>query len=129
MVAFHSSANRPSAIICTIQSILLIAVLISWNATALAASSPGYTHGEIMRTLAEEKTLGEQGASLLNQYAKDNQALYVQGIMLYAQAKAKFDGLIEQLKADLVDGRRPDKSPGFEEALQRAVEQRKAFLA
>ena len=80
-----------------------------------------------MRILAEEKRLAEQGAVLLNRYAKDNQALYAGGIVLYAQAKAKFDGLIEQLKVDLLEDRWPAQSPWVREALQQAIEHREAF--
>lgn len=90
--------------------------------------SPAPTQGDVMRVLAEEKTLGEAAVSLLNQYAKDNQTVYVRGIVLYAEAKAKFDGLIEQLKADLADDRRPDQSPLFQQALQQASEKRQAFF-
>ena len=78
--------------------------------------------------LAEEKTLGETGVSLLNQYAKDNQTVYVRGVVLYAEAKAKFDGLIEQLKIDLRDDHRPDQSLPFQQALQQASDKRQAFF-
>lgn len=86
------------------------------------------TTGDMMRMLAEEKTLGETAVALLNQYGKTNQTVYVQGIVQYAQAKAKFDGLIEQLKADLIDGRDPGQSPDFQQALQQAGKKRQALF-
>jgi hypothetical protein len=92
------------------------------------AKSVAPTRGDVIRVLAEEKTLGEAAVSLLNQYAKDKPPVYAKGIVLYAEAKAKFDGLIEQLKADLLDGRRPDQSTPFQQALQGASEKRKALF-
>ncbi|NBQ70798.1 MAG: hypothetical protein EBU46_18985 [Nitrosomonadaceae bacterium] len=63
------------------------------------------------------ENLGRDCVALLNQYGKNNQAVYVQGIVQYTQAKAKFDGLIEQLKADLIGDRDPGQSPDFQQAL------------
>lgn len=100
--------------------------VILLNCTQTAAAQ---THGDIVRVLAEEKTLGETMVALLNQYAKNDQTVYVQGIVKYAEAKAKFDGLIEQLKADLQAGRNPGQSPQFKQALQQASEKRQALSA
>ena len=61
--------------------------------------------------------------------AKDNAALYVRGIRLYADAKAEFDGLIAELKFDLQDGQDPAKSAKFTEALKQAAEKRVAFTS
>lgn len=106
--------------------------VLPWIALVLLNSiqpAAAQTHGDIVRVLAEEKTLGENAVMLLNQFGKNNQAEYVRGIMLYAETQAKFNGLIEQLKADLADGRNPGQSPGFQQALQQAGEKRQALSA
>lgn len=105
--------------------ILFASVTVTWAADKKPTAR---TTGDIMRVLAEEKTLGETAVSLLNQYAKDNQQVYFPGIMQYAEAQAKFNGLIEQLKTDLSDGRNPGQSPSFQQALQQASEKRQAFF-
>lgn len=109
-----------------LRAVLPWIAVIVLNCTQTAAAQ---THGDIVRVLAEEKTLGETMVPLLNQYAQNNQAVYVQGIVKYAEAKAKFDGLIEQLKADLQAGRNPGQSPQFQQALQQASEKRQALSA
>jgi hypothetical protein len=73
--------------------------------------------------LASERSLAEQGAAFLKAYAPDD----IDGRALYAQAKAAFDGLIEQLLADLAQARDPQISDGFRTQVQRAVERRLAF--
>ena len=92
-----------------------------------AAPPAKCVHGEVVHVLTEEKRLAEEGAILLHRYAKPNQALCTRGTVLYAQAKAEFDGLIGQLKVDLGEDRWPAQSPRFREALQQAVEHRQAF--
>ncbi len=49
------------------------------------------------------------------------------GIQLYADAKAEFDGLIAQLRLDIIEGRDPTKSAKFDAALQAAAKSRIAF--
>ena len=122
---------RAMGSLVVVVTILSVASLTESGAAGSGGSpkdAPAPTQGDVIRVLAEEKALGEAGVSLLNLYAKGNQTVYVQGIVLYATAKAKFDGLIEQLKADLRDDRRPDQSPLFQQALQEASENRQAFF-
>src|SRR5262249_55764826 len=56
-------------------------------------------------------------------------AQYVRGIMLYADAKAEFDALIEELKFDLTTGQDPARSAKFTKALQEVAEKRVAFTS
>ena len=60
---------------------------------------------------------------------KNNVALYLQGIKLYADAKAEFDGLIAELRFDLQSGQEPATSAKFNEALKAAAEKRVAFTS
>jgi hypothetical protein len=53
--------------------------------------------------------------------------VYFQGILHYAQAKAAFDGLIEEAKAHLAEDIDLAEVPGFAAQLQGAVNQRTAF--
>jgi hypothetical protein len=62
---------------------------------------------EAMRFLAHEKSAAEQYAVILSTVAKNDAALYVRGIALYADAKAEFDGLIAQLRIELQTGQEP----------------------
>jgi hypothetical protein len=78
---------------------------------------------EAIGVLSHERGLAEQGASFLRGHAPDD----VEGRALYAQAKAAFDGLIDQLLADLAQGRDPQTTPELRAQVERAVEQRLAF--
>ncbi|HEX3493967.1 MAG TPA: hypothetical protein VHT48_01135, partial [Methylocella sp.] len=51
------------------------------------------------------------------------------GIILYAEAKADFDGLITELEYELEQGQPPNKSEKFESALKAAVAKRVAFTS
>src|SRR6476646_11837763 len=52
---------------------------------------------------------------------------YVEGIRLYSEAKADVDGLLEQLKYDLNEGRDPKNSAQFAQVLEAAAQKRIAF--
>jgi|tagenome__1003787_1003787.scaffolds.fasta_scaffold15706084_1 hypothetical protein len=52
---------------------------------------------------------------------------YVEGIRLYSEAKADFDGVIEQLKYDLNEGSDPKNSLHFGQVLNAAAYKRIAF--
>jgi hypothetical protein len=60
---------------------------------------------------------------------KNDAALYVRGIQLYADAKAEFDGLIGQLRIELQTGQEPAKSVKFNQALKDAAAKRIAFTS
>jgi hypothetical protein len=80
-----------------------------------------------MRILAEEKSLAESYSSILNEFGKENPKSYAEGIALYAKAKAKFDGFIEQLKFNLMENDFVNQSADFNAELAQAAEQRFAF--
>jgi hypothetical protein len=60
-----------------------------------------------MRFLAHEKSAAEQYAVILSTIGKNDAALNVRGIALYADAKAEFDGLIAELRIELQTGQEP----------------------
>jgi hypothetical protein len=84
---------------------------------------------EAMRFLAHEKSAAEQYAVILSTVAKNDAALYVRGIQLYADAKAEFDGLIAQLRIELQTGQEPATSAKFNLTLNGAAEKRIAFTS
>lgn len=78
---------------------------------------------EAVGTLGQERSYAEFGAATLKGLAPAD----FEGRQLYAQAKATFDGLIEQLLADLAQNRDPTLSPVFSERLNAAVTKRVEF--
>ena len=84
---------------------------------------------DAMRFLAHEKSAAEQYAVILSTVGKNDAARYVRGIELYADAKAEFDGLIAELRFDLLNGQDPAKSAKFNDALKEAAEKRVAFTS
>jgi hypothetical protein len=86
-------------------------------------SSEPQTLAEAVGTFGQERTFAEDGAATLKALAPQD----FEGRQLYAQAKAAFDGLIEQLLADLAQNRDPNLSPVFRERLEAAVNKRVAF--
>lgn len=87
------------------------------------------TLGETIRVLAEERTLGEYAATLIVRQGEGDAAMQIKGELLYAAAQAAFNGLIAQLQLELVESRKPSESARFCQALQAAVDKRKALLA
>jgi hypothetical protein len=119
---------------CGVARALCALVLLSGLAVLACAQSPapspsGATTADVIRTLARERVLGEDGAGLLKDYAGNDTARLAQGRLLYSDARAEFEALIEQLKADLAEGRDPANTAEFQTALQTAVSRREAFLA
>jgi len=106
----------------------VVAFGLAFGAPALLAqeTEPALTWRDAVRVLAEERTFAESGAGLLKTYAKNDRAL-IEGQKLYAEAKAKFDGLIEQLLLDLAEDRNPEDSPDMKVVVDQAVETRLAF--
>jgi hypothetical protein len=82
---------------------------------------------EWTRALGTEKSMAAQFISLLNQFGPKDMAQYAKGIVLYASAKADFDGLISELELRLVEARPPDQNASFQAALKQAVEKRVTF--
>jgi hypothetical protein len=89
-------------------------------------TEPG-TLSDAIRFLKHEKSAAEQDGAILFTVAKDNAGPYVRGIKLYADAKAEFDGLLAELRFDLLSGQEPARSAKFNEALKEAAEKRVAF--
>jgi hypothetical protein len=91
-------------------------------------SEPG-TLSDAIGFLKHEKSAAEQYGVILVTIAKDDASVYVRGIKLYADAKAEFDGLIAELRFDLLNGQDPAKSAKFYDALKEAAEKRVAFTS
>jgi hypothetical protein len=85
------------------------------------------TFADGIRVLGHERSAAEAYAILLDTHGKKDITRYVEGIRLYAEAKADFDGLVEQLKFDLNEGRDPKSSPQFGQVLEAAASKRIAF--
>jgi hypothetical protein len=87
------------------------------------------TLSDAIRFLAHEKSAAEQYGVILFTVARDNASVYIRGIKLYADAKAEFDGLIAELRFDLLNGQNPAKSAKFSDTLKKAAEERVAFTS
>jgi hypothetical protein len=84
---------------------------------------------DAVQVLAHEQSAAEQYAVILDRLGRKDPTRYVQGIVRYADAKADFDGLIEALKTDLIEGRDLNNSPRFTDTLRAAAEKRVAFTS
>jgi len=97
--------------------------------TSPAGRTTPSTRAEAVKVLEREKSAAEQYAVMLDQFGKADTNRYVRGISRYAEAKADFDGLIEALKTDLIEGRNPSGSPNLGKAVRTAAERRIAFTS
>jgi hypothetical protein len=84
---------------------------------------------EAVAQLKKEQTLAESYAGLLKEYGSTDLRTYARGISLYAEAKAEFDGLIEQMITALHQGKAPDTSEVFQRQLTKAVDRRVVFTS
>ena len=96
-----------------------------WPVTILVFIYPVLCHGEptfseAIGLLSQERSYAEGGAALVKQYAPND----IEARRLYADAKGPFDGLIEQLLADLAQNQDPSLSGTFRERLDAAVVKR-----
>ena len=71
--------------------------------------------------------MGESYARFLHEHGRDKAGTYAQGILLYAQAKAAFDGIIEEAKGYLTEGVMLADVEGLEDRIQAAVNRRTEF--
>src|SRR5260221_496155 len=99
-----------------------------WPVILLVFIYPVLCHGEptfseAIGLLSQERSYAEGGAALVKQYAPND----TEARRLYADAKGAFDGLIEQLLADLAQNQDPSLSGTFRERLDAAVVKRVAF--
>jgi hypothetical protein len=112
------------------RRVLLAAVSASLSlAPARAQEVEQGAFSDAIRLFAHEKSAAEQYGVILVTLGKNNVALYLQGIKLYADAKAEFDGLIAELRFDLQSGHEPATSAKFNDALKAAAEKRVAFTS
>jgi hypothetical protein len=112
------------------RRLLVAALLASVLCISVGAqqSEPG-TLSDAIGFLKHEKSAAEQYGVILFTVARDDAGVYVRGIKLYADAKAEFDGLIAELRFDLLNGQDPAKSAKFNDALKEAAEKRVAFTS
>jgi len=101
--------------------------LCLWGMGVANGSTTSYS--DAIRVLKKEQSQAESYMALLNTMGKENTQLYGQGIMLYADAKAEFDGLIEKMQSDLKSGKEPAASSEFDALLKTAVDRRVAFTS
>jgi hypothetical protein len=107
---------------------LLVLLMLLGAANLPAATQPApASYSDAVQVLAREQSAAEQYAVILDRFGKSDPSRYVQGITRYADAKADFDGLIEALKTDLIQGHDPGSSPKLADALRAAAEKRVAF--
>jgi hypothetical protein len=99
-------------------SLLLLCILMQ-----ISVSPAQNNFSEAIGTLGRERSLAEDGASILKHYAP----LDIEGRSLYAQGKAAFDEVIEQFLADLAAGHDPQLSPELRTKVEQAVARRLAF--
>ncbi len=111
----------------TLLVALCAALIVALTAAPVGAEEKTNSEGQLFGQLAREQSLSESYVGLLNQFGKEDVNVYARGIQLYAVAKADFDGLIEQLKNDLISGRKLNQSEQYKAALLTAVEHRIAF--
>jgi hypothetical protein len=84
---------------------------------------------EAVGFLAKEQSLAESYAVLVKEFGKQDLENYAEAILLYANAKAEYDGLIEQMKYDLRADRKPDDSSELQNKLRKSADRRVAFTS
>ena len=104
-----------------------VAGLLTGLKPAVCAAQGPASLPEAIGVLAHEKSAAEQYAVILATVGKKDMATYLHGITLYANAKADFDGLIEELIASLRSGVKPGTSERFKKALDAAAQKRISF--
>ena len=82
---------------------------------------------DLFEILGTERALGEGHGRLLHERGRADPDLYARGILLYVQAKAAFDGLIESAKHQLNAGRGVDDVPDIQLKIRSAVDRRGEF--
>jgi hypothetical protein len=119
----RSALSRRSVIVST----ALICAAASFPQPRAAAGNEAPSLADAVSILEKERSAAEQYAVILATVGRKNVDTYVRGIPLYADAKAQFDGLIAQLRLDLIDGHDPTKSTNFASTLEAAAKSRIAF--
>lgn len=81
---------------------------------------------DAVRLIAEERSKAEEWAKVLKSDWEKNTVEYEKGETLYIDAKASFDGWLDQLKLDIVADRTPEAGQ-YEASLKKAVEKSQTF--
>ena len=110
-----------------VLGLALPSILAGLGEAGGATAADEATLSDAVRFLAREKSAAEQYALILSTIEKTDTARYLRGIKLYSDAKAEFDGLIAELKFDLITGQDPALSTKFTDSLKGAAEKRVAF--
>lgn len=95
--------------------------------TLIIGAAPETSLSDAIETFAHEKSIAEEVARLLKENSVNQKDKLAQGILLYAEARASFDGLIERLTLDLATSTSPDESVAFRDRLAKAVDAREQF--
>lgn len=106
---------------------LLLTGLACIAMNAWAAEEEVMPANEAFGALKKEQSLAESYGAFFKELGKEDFERYGKGIRLYALAKAEFDGLIEQMKYDIVHGEPFEESEKFKVTLQTAVKHRLTF--
>jgi hypothetical protein len=95
---------------------------MSYGARAVPPQ-PALTFADAIAIMAEKRSAAEGSVALLKRYRpQDFEARW-----LYARAKAGFDGVIAQLRADLASAESPRLTPRFRQRLEDAAKRAHAF--
>ncbi len=81
----------------------------------------------LFTVLGQEQSTGESYGRFLHAHGRADPGVYAQGILLYAQAKAAFDGLIEETKGYLTEGIALSEVEGLNVKIDAAVKRRSEF--
>ncbi len=127
VLARRSSGRAALSRRSLVMSAALVCAAIALPHADAAASDNAPSLSDAVGVLAKEQSAAEQYAVILATVGRKDVDAYVRGIQLYADAKSEFDGLIEQLRFDLIEGHDPTKSPKFAAALEAAAKSRIAF--
>ncbi len=103
---------------------LAILIALTVGARADAATVTG---SEAFQVLGKEQSLAESYVVLFKTVGKEDFRRYADGIRYYARARAEYDGLIEQMKQDIISHEPFDDSENFQAVLRTAVERRMKF--
>ena len=116
-----SSCIRLNSILVLMASL----IMVFYCAPECNATNLSYT--EAVGQMRREQEIGEAHAGLLKAYSKDEPDTMAQGILLYAYAQSYFNGLLESLKASLIEESELEDSQEFQNALSLAVQKSRAF--
>jgi len=129
--SFSSSNTLPNLMMLIFVNAIRVS-FIFWvfiGFTTCQKVSKNDNFSEAIGFFAKEKSLAKSYAEIIVEFKKENIDYYGKGVLLYANAKAEYDGLIEQLKANLIRDEELGGSPDFQAKLKKAAETRVAFTS